>query len=110
MNPGTYNIDAVIGDTFVQRFRFMNKGDYVVLYTLDPTLKIEKDSTPIAEISLMSMSENHLKIVCDDVLLWTMTSDYTNSFTPGTYTYDIYFSFGNDKLTVVSGELNFIEP
>lgn len=109
---GTYNIEAIIGDTFIQRFRFVNKDDYMILYTTEPVVKIMSGGNVISELSLHNTGENHLKIVNDDILVWQMSADYTNTFDSGTYQYDLVFLFGANKITLVSGDLTFtqIEP
>lgn len=111
--PGSYDIEAVSGDTFTQRFRFVLNDDYMILYTVDPKIQIlTANDEVVTEFTLApagtSRSGVHaLQVLSDDILLWEMSSDDTNSITPGSYKYNLELLFGTMRATMVTGNINF---
>lgn len=113
--PGTHNITVVCGDSLVQRFRFRDRDDYIILYSLAPVVKIlGAGDEVIAEFTTGLPNEekigsNKLSIVNDDVLLWELDPEETFLYTPGEYTYTLELTFGTNVITMVSGTIQFIE-
>lgn len=111
--PGSYDISAVCGDTFVQRFRFVLNDDYMILYTVDPKIQIKNSNDEvITEFTLAPPGTSRvgvhaLQVLSDDILLWEMSTDDTNSIVPGTYKYSLELLFGTMRATMVTGNINF---
>lgn len=113
LTPASYDISAVCGDTFTQRFRFVMNDDYMILYTVDPKVQIlTSNNEVVSEFTLApagtSIHGTHaLLVLNDDILLWEMSTDDTNTIDPGTYKYNLELLFGTKRATMVTGNINF---